>query len=100
MARPGIARELAQEQTIQPSIRQDSNNALPLTPTTLARPMMLKSWIEKEEKRKAKGDGTGVRLTTIVQQEGRESFGDDDDDDDKKMVCGLILVTAGAENLF
>lgn len=73
MVRPSIARELAQEQTLHMSGRHDSNTEFPLSPTILARTTM-KSWMEKEDKRKAKGDGTGVHLTTVIQKQGQRSY--------------------------
>lgn len=82
MARPSIARELAQDQTINThaaGIEAASSTA----PRTLARPV-LKKLMKNEEKRRAKGDGTGVQMTTTIQEE-RYSF---DGSNTVNNVCG------------
>lgn len=71
MSRPSIARELAQDQTTL-TLQGNIEKASLAAPNTLAKPV-LKRLMRQERKKRPMGDGTGVHMTTTMQQQAFES---------------------------
>lgn len=74
MARPSIARELAQDQhlTLEGGLEAASSRA----PTSIAKPVV-KRMMRKEWSKRPQGDGTGVNLTVTVHEEASNGYYND-----------------------
>jgi hypothetical protein len=71
MSRPSIARELAQDQTTL-TLQGGLEKASLAAPRTLAKPV-LKRLMRQEHRKRPMGDGTGVHMTTTMQQQACEN---------------------------